>query len=115
MSINLFRRYEKAMLALAVQMSPFVASAQVKNLGEMGDLVSGRVSGMAKAVFYIFLLGGVGLLGYGLVNIMMNGKRRQLTRMVILGGALVLFMAVVGVMNGMWFDSGQTDIYNIGL
>ncbi len=74
---------------------------------------------MAKAVLYIILLGGVGLLGYGVVNIMIDGKRQQPTRdhwrMVILGGALVLFMVVVGVMNGMWFDSGQTDIYNIGL
>ncbi len=119
MNINFFRRYEKAMLAVAVQMSPFVASAQVQDMGAMGDLVSGQASAMAKAVYYIFLLGGVGLSGYGLVNVMMDGKRQQPTgghwMMVLFGGALASLVAVIGVMSGTLLGSGQTGISEIGL
>ncbi len=113
------RRYEKAALTVAVSIAPLVASAQVQDLGGVGDLVSGQTSAIAKAVYYVFLVAGVGLSGYGLVNVMMDGKRQQPTgghwMMVLIGGALASLTAVIGVMSGTVLGSGQTGISNIGL
>lgn len=113
------QQYRKAALTLAVSLAPVVASAAVEDLGAMGDLVSGQTSAIAKAVYYVFLVGGVGLSGYGLVNVMMAGQRQQPTggywMMVLLGGALASLTAVIGVMSGTVLGSGQTGISNIGL
>ena len=91
----------------------------VGDLGAVGDLVSGQTSAIGKAIYYVFLVAGVGLSGYGLVNVMMDGKRQQPTgahwMMVLIGGALASLTAVIGVMSGTLLGSGQTGISNIGL
>jgi hypothetical protein len=113
------QRYGKSALTVAASLAPLVVNAQVQDLGGMGDLVSGQTSAIAKAVYYVFLVAGVGLVGYGLVNVMMAGQRQQPTggfwMMVLIGSALASLTAIIGVMSGTLLGSGQTGISNIGL